>query len=114
MLWNVDVHFCLLLTRWKRQLGMPLGIMLELHGWWHILTAIAAYTLMAMIEFLTCPEHDESDGIGFAWPAKAVLKDLVPRRGLNDISGLANGNNGEANGHVKESVEKTEQRWKKV
>lgn len=33
---------------------------------------------MAMVEFLTCPEHDESQGVGFAWPAKVVLQDLVP------------------------------------
>ena len=32
---------------------------------------------MAMVEFLTCPEHDESHGVGFAWPAKGVLQDLV-------------------------------------
>lgn len=32
---------------------------------------------MAMVEFLTCPEHNESYGVGFAWPAKAVLEDLV-------------------------------------
>lgn len=48
-----------------------------MHGWWHILTAISSYTFMAMVEFLTCPEHDESHGVGFAWPAKGVLEDLV-------------------------------------
>jgi dihydroceramidase len=56
---------------------MPWGIVLELHGWWHILTSISAYTFMSMIEFLTCPEDVDTHGVGFAWPAKVVLGDLV-------------------------------------
>ena len=36
--------------------------------------------MMALIEFLTCPEHDESHGIGFAWPAKTVLEDIALKR----------------------------------
>ena len=79
---------------------MPLGILLELHGWWHILTAIASYTFMAMIEFLTCPEHDESHGLGFKWPAKAVLEALVP---IKAVVESANGTviaNGYMNGSV--------------
>ncbi len=98
-LWNIDVNFCPMLTRWKRQLGMPLGILLELHGWWHILTAVAAYTFMALIEFLTCPEHDETHGIGFAWPAKAVLADLVPSKTV-ETNGVLSPANGSANGHI--------------
>jgi dihydroceramidase len=55
---------------------MPWGIILELHGWWHILTAISAYCFMAMIEFLTASSIDEAHSIGFAWPAKLVLGGL--------------------------------------
>jgi dihydroceramidase len=32
---------------------MPWSFLLELHGWWHILTAAGAYTFMAMVEGLT-------------------------------------------------------------
>lgn len=65
-LWNIDVHCCGTLTRWKRQLGMPLGILLELHGYWHILTSISAYMFMAIIEFLISDE-DANRRRGFAW-----------------------------------------------
>lgn len=65
-LWNIDVHCCAMITKWKHQLGMPWGILLELHGYWHILTSISAYTFMAIIEFLVS-EDDRSRGIGFAW-----------------------------------------------
>lgn len=76
-LWNIDVHLCNYVTALKHRLGLPWGILLELHGWWHILTAISSYSFMAMVEFLTCPEHDESHGVGFAWPARGVLQDLA-------------------------------------
>lgn len=60
-------------------MGQPWGAVLELHAWWHLLTAVSAYTFMALIEFLTAPEHlDGSYGEGFAWPATEVLKDIVP------------------------------------
>jgi dihydroceramidase len=68
---------------------MPLGILLELHGYWHILTAISSYTFMALIEFLVSPEDTENYGVGFVWPAKMVLKELASTQG--DVM-HANGN----------------------
>jgi dihydroceramidase len=63
---------------------MPWGAVLELHGWWHVGTSIAAYTFMAEIEYLTAPELVGSHGVGFAWPARGVLGELVAlRRGSN-------------------------------
>lgn len=79
-IWNIDVHFCPELTRWKRAVGMPFGVLLELHGYWHILTAIAAYAFMAIIEFLTSPHGLATHGVGFAWPADAVLRRLSGRK----------------------------------
>ena len=60
ILWNIDVHFCPMLTRWKRELGMPFGILLELHGWWHVLTAVAAYSFMGQscVQDLLPDNHD--------------------------------------------------------
>lgn len=55
---------------------MPLGILLELHGWWHMLTAVSCYTFMALIEFLTSTDDESSHALGFVWPAKAVLQQL--------------------------------------
>lgn len=70
---------------------MPLAILLELHGYWHILTAIASYAFMAMIEFLTSPEVSESHGLDFAWPAKAVFEDIVPKKNVEESKATANG-----------------------
>ena len=78
-IWNIDVNFCPTLTRWKRNVGMPWGVLLELHGYWHLMTAISSYTFMAIIEFLLTPDGVESQGIGFAWPVKAILRDIAPK-----------------------------------
>jgi dihydroceramidase len=79
ILWNIDVHLCDQLTAFKRYIGMPWGIYFELHGWWHVLTAVAAYTFMALVEFLTDVELGTSaeEFPGFLWPAKIFLKTPV-------------------------------------
>ena len=81
VLWNIDVNYCPTLTKWKHRVGMPWAVLLEFHGWWHILTAIASYAFMAIIEFLTFPDDVDAQsrsarGLGFAWPATAVMGEL--------------------------------------
>lgn len=59
---------------------MPLAILLEFHGWWHVLTAVAVYVFMALIEFLTRSQPEQDRGVGFAWPVKAVLEETATTR----------------------------------
>lgn len=77
-LWNIDYHFCPQVIRFRHALGLPWGLFYELHGWWHILTGIGAYTGMALVEYLVTIEEGRTDRIeeGFVWPVKAVLRDL--------------------------------------
>ncbi|KAJ5280972.1 hypothetical protein N7478_006344 [Penicillium angulare] len=42
-IWNLDNVYCSNIRRWRRQVGLPWGIFLEGHGWWHIMTGIGAY-----------------------------------------------------------------------
>ena len=37
-LWGLDNKYCGTLRSWRRQIGLPWGALLELHGWWHIFT----------------------------------------------------------------------------
>lgn len=57
--------------------GMPWGYVTELHGVWHILTGIGAYTYIALIEFLTWNEPEmvalERGKTVFAWPVSTLL-----------------------------------------
>jgi dihydroceramidase len=34
LIWNLDNIFCGTLRRWRRDIGLPWGILLEGHGWW--------------------------------------------------------------------------------
>lgn len=49
-----------------------MGAFLELHGWWHALTGVGAYTFMALVEWLT-DDGPEGDGPKFAWPVEVCL-----------------------------------------
>jgi dihydroceramidase len=37
-IWNLDNAYCSNLRVWRREVGLPWGILLEGHGWWHLLT----------------------------------------------------------------------------
>ena len=34
LIWNLDNAFCATLRQWRREAGLPWGILLEGHGWW--------------------------------------------------------------------------------
>jgi dihydroceramidase len=33
-IWGVDIKYCGTLRRWRREIGLPWGVLLEGHGWW--------------------------------------------------------------------------------
>ncbi|KAK7754989.1 hypothetical protein SLS62_003073 [Diatrype stigma] len=39
---NVDLEMCLQLRALRSRVGLPWAQLLELHGWWHVLTALGA------------------------------------------------------------------------
>lgn len=81
-LWNVDMHFCEPLIGARRAVGQPLGYLLELHGWWHVLTAVGAYIFMAVVEFLTTEDDggEQVKNAAFAWPVDAYLGEADKKR----------------------------------
>ncbi|KAF7898583.1 hypothetical protein EAF00_005029 [Botryotinia globosa] len=110
ILWNIDNQFCESLTDTKHSLGMPWSFVLELHGWWHILTGIGAYIFIALVEYLTAEEAGQELGKSFAWPVGLILAgrrkaaknwDMGNGRGEGDKG--RNGDvfsNGFGNGHL--------------
>jgi dihydroceramidase len=42
-IWNLDNIYCSKLRKWRHEIGLPWGIVLEGHGWWHVMTGIGAY-----------------------------------------------------------------------
>lgn len=35
-IWNLDNEYCSTIRRWRREIGLPWGILLEGHGWWFV------------------------------------------------------------------------------
>jgi dihydroceramidase len=33
-LWTLDNEYCSTFRRWRKEVGMPWGFLLEFHGWW--------------------------------------------------------------------------------
>lgn len=52
VLWNIDLQWCTELRSLRDSIGLPFSWLLELHGWWHILTAVGAVTYMELIRDL--------------------------------------------------------------
>ncbi|KAF3763596.1 hypothetical protein M406DRAFT_49171 [Cryphonectria parasitica EP155] len=48
-LWLIDLEFCPPLRALREAVGLPWAYLLELHGWWHILTAVAAAGYIKLI-----------------------------------------------------------------
>jgi len=53
VLWTVDFEKCLDLRRWRKSMGLPWAWLLELHGWWHIMTAAGASEFIKLIREVT-------------------------------------------------------------
>ncbi|KAJ2889318.1 alkaline ceramidase ydc1 [Coemansia aciculifera] len=47
--WNLDNIFCHHLRTYRAHVGMPLDAILQLHGWWHVLTAYGSTYLLLWV-----------------------------------------------------------------
>ncbi|KAK8058763.1 YPC1-alkaline Ceramidase [Apiospora phragmitis] len=52
VLWNIDLEFCAELRQLRERVGLPWAWLLELHGWWHIMTAMSASQFMDTVREL--------------------------------------------------------------
>ncbi|RHZ87433.1 hypothetical protein Glove_34g98 [Diversispora epigaea] len=50
--WNIDNLACDNLRSIRAKIGKPSGYLLELHGWWHICTAIGSYYWIVFNQYL--------------------------------------------------------------
>lgn len=49
VLWNIDLEFCSELRALRTHVGLPWAWLLEMHGWWHIMTAYSAASYMEIL-----------------------------------------------------------------
>lgn len=75
--WQLDVHFCKFwITIRRSYLRLPLGVLLELHGWWHLLTGLGVYFYIVYLEGLRIYVHGKRDEYEMIWRWK-VLPEVV-------------------------------------
>ena len=53
VIWNIDLEYCFNLRDIRHKIGLPWAWLLELHGWWHVLTAIGASEYIKLTRELT-------------------------------------------------------------
>jgi dihydroceramidase len=64
LVWNIDLEMCQELRKVREALGLPWAWLLELHGWWHILTAAGAAVYMELIrDLIMCLDNLRQPGI---------------------------------------------------
>ncbi|CAO1605122.1 alkaline ceramidase ydc1 [Xanthoria calcicola] len=75
--WQIDNIFCSNLRQWRRELGLPWGIILEGHGWWHLLTGIGAYYYLIWGIWLRHCLNGRQDEYSLVWPSILSLPEIV-------------------------------------
>jgi dihydroceramidase len=66
--WTLDNVYCSTLRRWRYQVGLPWGILLEGHGWWHLMTGVGAYLWLTWGIWLRHCLNGRQDEYDFYWP----------------------------------------------
>ena len=51
-LWHLDFRACSILRHLRHKMGVPLGLLLEFHGWWHFLTGLSGAAYIECIHLL--------------------------------------------------------------
>lgn len=82
--WNLDVHFCSFWIYIRRNvLALPLGVFLELHGWWHLLTGMGVYIYLVYLHYLRVLTQGQKEHFifiyRFGWLPELVRKGITIR-----------------------------------
>lgn len=116
-IWVLDRVFCSTIRRWRREVGLPWGILLEGHGWWlvfssplelisdmnrHVMTGIGSYFYIVWAIWLRLCLNEKQDEYMLNWPSLWFsLPEVVPIATIEKKTGRAV-SNGQLNGHAKE------------
>lgn len=94
-LWSLDNHHCQTWRAWRREIGLPWGILLEGHGWWHLMTGTGAYYYIVWGVWLRHCLNGRQDEFELVWPSILSSLPRVERRREAAVS----------NGHVGKKME---------
>ncbi|SCU91872.1 LAMI_0E07690g1_1 [Lachancea mirantina] len=67
-MWQLDIHLCSFWIYIRRSfLRLPLGVLLELHAWWHLLTGTGVYYYIVHLEYLRTLTHGRANDYTLIW-----------------------------------------------
>lgn len=92
-IWQLDNVYCSTIRSWRRDIGLPWGILLEGHGWWHIMTGTGAYFYITWGIWLRHCLNGKADEYELVW-SRLVLS--LPEVVKKPVLGVKDKVNGEA------------------
>ncbi|QSZ30203.1 hypothetical protein DSL72_004723 [Monilinia vaccinii-corymbosi] len=94
-IWSLDNHYCSTIRQWRHEIGLPWGLILEGHGWWHLMTGIGSYFYLVWGIWLRHCLNDKQDDYVLHWPHYFSLPEVITRPESSKIS-----NGKSKNGHI--------------
>ncbi|KAJ5476416.1 Ceramidase [Penicillium sp. IBT 31633x] len=88
-IWNLDNMFCTEIRRMRRTVGLPWGILLEGHGWWHIMTGIGAYLYIVWGIWLRHCLNNRQDEYHLRWAHFWQIPEVIRTSGGPSENGVA-------------------------
>jgi dihydroceramidase len=77
VIWGFDRVACMQLRVTRREIGLPYGILLEGHGWWHVMTGIGAYCYIVWGIWLRHVLNSNQEQYKLSWPHLYSLPEIV-------------------------------------
>jgi len=97
-IWALDTKYCGTVRRWRHQIGLPWGLLLEGHGWWHLMTGYGSYFYLVWGVWLRHCLNERQDEYVLKWPSIFFsIPEVVPLSVYPQ--GDAPSTNGHTNGH---------------
>lgn len=86
VIWNLDNRYCSTLRHWRHNIGLPWGILLEGHGWWHAMTGYATYIYLVWGIWLRYYLNNRQREFGLHWPSIYFsIPEVIPRSFMKPI-----------------------------
>lgn len=90
-IWSLDNVYCSTLRRWRHEIGLPWGVVLEGHGWWHLMTGTGAYFYIVWGIWLRHCLNGRQDEFELVWPSIWASVPRVERVQAPKVNGHVNG-----------------------
>ncbi|KAI7899544.1 ceramidase [Cokeromyces recurvatus] len=80
ILWNIDNQFCMYLRAWRNTVPILIGSVSELHGWWHIGTALGVYYFIVFCEWIQPTLAKENKKFKLCWMGPLCYLRLIEKK----------------------------------